>query len=247
MGEAEELWVEYLRCRDPDLREKLILRYVHLVKYVAGRLSLGFPSYQDEDDLVGYGVFGLLEALDRYELERGVKFETYAVARIRGAILDGLRAYDQVPISWRRRAKEVEKATLELENELGRSPTDGELAGHLGITLNELDVWMADFGKMSVLSLEETIFATGGDLEGEDEDPVEMVVFNERKELLGAAIDRLSEKERTVVALYYYEGLTVREIGQVMGLSNSRISQLHHRAVLRLRGFLGRLKKKIVG
>ncbi len=247
MGEAEELWAEYCRSRDPGLREKLILRYVHLVKHVAGRLALGFPSHQDEDDLVGYGVFGLLEALDRYELERGVKFETYAVARIRGAILDGLRAFDQVPISWRRHAKEMEKASMELENELGRFPTDGELAGRLGVGLDELNAWMADFGKMSVLSLEEAIFAAGGDLAGESQDPVELVAFNERKALLGAAIDRLPDRERSVVALYYYEGLTVKEIGQVMGLSNSRISQLHHRAVLRLRGFLARQKKKIMG
>ena len=248
--EDADLWRRYRESGDQKLREAIIVRYAPLVRYVVGRLLMGLPPHQEADELAGYGIFGLLESVDRYDPDRGVKFETYGVGRIRGGILDGLRAYDQAPGSWRRRARSIERAEQELEMKLGRVPEETELAEHLGISREELWQWLGEAGRMSVVSLEEVLFDGSERLEvmpdEREEDPAVLAEFAERKELLGAAIDRLPEKERQVVALYYYEGLTVKEIAEVMHLSPSRISQLHHRAILRLRGRLARAKQDVL-
>jgi RNA polymerase sigma factor for flagellar operon FliA len=231
-----------------ELRDRLIVRYAPLVKYVAGRLAMGLPPTIDVDDLISYGVFGLINAIERYDPGRNVKFETYAIARIRGAMLDGLRAFDWIPYSVRQKAKELERAYSRLEARLGRSATDCELAAELGVTLGALGKMLLDIRALALGSLDETW--NGEDEEGnglkpmeviEDsscEDPVDLVEFEERKRLLADAVQTLPERERLIVTLYYYEGLTAKEISRILGVSQSRISQLHSKAVMRLRARL---------
>lgn len=248
-----QIWEEYRKTHDPRLRERLILEHAPLVKYVAGRLAMALPSHIDLDDLVSYGIFGLIEAIDRYDHLRGVKFATYAIARIRGAIIDGLRQADWVPPAVRRKAKEIARAYAELERRLGRRATDEEMAGFLGISPEEFQNLLVEVAPATLLSLD--------DLWGEEEpgqrreigspaspadDPQMALEFEDRKRILAEAIDFLPGKERLVVALYYYEGLTVKEISQVMKLSPGRISQLHSKAILRLRGRLARYRESLL-
>lgn len=248
-------WVAYKERGDLQAREQLIVNYIHLVKYVAGRLAMGLPPYVDVDDLYSYGTFGLINAVERFDHTRGVKFETYAITRIKGSILDGLRSMDWVPSSLRQRAKELEDAYARLENRLGRSATDEEVAKELGADPDDVGKLVSDLSRTHLLSLEEMWPAGDGD-EGEfslkdligdekAEDPFESAAASEIKDVLGQAITMLPEKEKLVVTLYYYEGLTAKEIGEIMGLSVSRISQLHSKALLRLRGKLGRYKRAI--
>ncbi|QGG48195.1 RNA polymerase sigma factor WhiG [Heliorestis convoluta] len=249
------LWKQYKVSKDDTAREELILLYAPLVKYVAGRLSMLLPPNVDRDDLTSYGIFGLIDAIEKFDLSRGLKFETYAIARIRGSILDGLRAMDWVPASLRQKAKEVEKTMASLAHQLGREATDEEVAQAMGITSKDYqkiihdlkattllsldEYWPSDRDKSETVSLIETI------VDENVEDPGMSIEFQEIKEILTKAIDRLSDKEQKVIALYYYEGLTLKEIGVVLQLSESRISQIHTKAILRLRGQLARQKKKI--
>lgn len=241
------LWVLYKDTGDPAAREKLILNYSPLVKYVAGRLSSNLPQTVETADLISYGIFGLIDAIEKYDLERGIKFETYAIARIKGAIIDELRAMDWVPRSVRARAREIENAYIVLENRLKRVPSDEEVADEMGVTLKELNDILAKLSYTSVVSFEE--LWTGGDRDDrqnvvgtiEDEtaeDPVSMFESSEIREILAQAIEKLPERERLVIALYYYEGLTLKEIGEVLGVTESRVSQLHTKSVLRLRARL---------
>ncbi|MDP2872533.1 MAG: FliA/WhiG family RNA polymerase sigma factor [Bacillota bacterium] len=244
-----ELWQLYRVTRDSAVRERLIIRYAPLVKYVAGRLAMGLPPSIEVDDLISYGVFGLIDAIDKFDLDREVKFETYAIARIRGAMLDGLRAYDWIPYSVRQKAKVLERTYSKLEGRLGRSATDAEVAAELCVTPAKLGKMLLDVRGLAVTSLDETW--NGEDESGnglrpieviEDtsaEDPVGRVEFEERKKLVAEAVTKLPEKERLVVALYYFEGLTAKEISHILKVSQSRISQLHSRAIMRLRGRLG--------
>ncbi len=241
------LWAAYKDHGDPDSRERLILNFSPLVKYVAGRLSSSLPQTVDTADLISYGIFGLIDAIEKYDPGRGIKFETYAIARIKGAIIDELRAMDWVPRSVRARAREVENAYIVLETRLRRVPEDAEVADQMGITTKELSDILSKLSYTSVVSFEE--LWVGGDREEhgnamaviEDEtaeDPVAMFESEEIKDILATAIERLPERERIVIALYYYEGLTLKEIGQVLGVTESRVSQLHTKSVLRLRARL---------
>lgn len=228
-------------------------KYLPLVKHIAGRLSISLPSHIEQDDLIGYGVFGLLDALERFEPSKGVKFETYATLRIRGAIIDGLRIMDWVPHSARQKVKKVQDAFYQLEVELGRAATTEEAARFLGIEMKELEGILAQAQVMSLTSIDETAATQDGDSSSALDfihDPAAEEAFTEveneeRLKLLEQAIAKLPEKEQLVVALYYQEELTLKEIAAVLKLSESRISQLHSQAILRLRGRLSRQKKNL--
>jgi RNA polymerase sigma factor for flagellar operon FliA len=246
-SDTQSLWLEFRRTNDKGLRDRLILTYAPLVKYVAGRLGSGLPAHVDESDLVSYGLLGLISAIERYDPERDIKFETYAMARIKGAIIDELRALDWVPRSVRSRAREIERAITELESRLGRAPTDEEIAGKIGISVTELEDSLTDISRSSIAALDELWSGSG---EGDQvslldtiEDttgprPAEALDETELREALADAIARLPEREKLVVTLYYYEELTLREIGEVLGVTESRVSQLHTKAVLRLKARL---------
>ncbi len=238
------LWARYKDDDDPQARDDLILNYSPLVKYVAGRLASSLPQTVDTADLISYGVFGLIDAIEKYDMTRSIKFETYAIARIKGAIIDELRALDWVPRSVRSRAREIENAYVELENELKRVPSDEEVSSRMGITVKEYQDILTKLSYTSVVSFEE-LWVGGEREDGQSavasikdekaEDPVAIFESAEIKTILADAIDKLPEREKTVIALYYYEGLTLKEIGEVLGVTESRVSQLHTKAVLRLR------------
>ncbi|MBU4179987.1 MAG: RNA polymerase sigma factor WhiG [Actinobacteria bacterium] len=245
------LWVEYKQTGSAESREEVILHYAPLVKYVAGRVSSGLPSTVEFGDLVSYGVFGLLDAIEKYDPERGIKFETYAIARIKGAIIDELRADDWVPRSVRFKAREIERAYVALESELRRIPTDEEVADRLGVTLEEYVNLLGRLSFMSMVALDE-LWTVGGDRSDkicladtvEDmkvKDPSQTFELEEMKDIIANAINRLPERERIVVSLYYYEGLTMREIGEVLLVTESRVCQMHTKAILRLRARLGEM------
>jgi RNA polymerase sigma factor FliA len=246
--DTQSLWLQYRRTRDQGIRDRLILTYAPLVKYVAGRLGSGLPAHVDEGDLVSYGLLGLIGAIERYDPERDVKFETYAIARIKGAIIDELRAMDWVPRSVRSRAREIERAIAELERKLMRAPTDEEIAGKIGITTDELEESLTEIARSSIAALDElwTVSSSSGDQialidtieDTEAPDPQGTLSQTEMKEAIGEAIARLPEREKLVVTLYYYEELTLREIGEVLGVTESRVSQLHTKAILRLKARL---------
>jgi RNA polymerase sigma factor for flagellar operon FliA len=241
-------WDAFKRTGDRDAREKLILHYAPLVKYVASRVATGLPSSVDQHDLVSYGMFGLIDAMEKFEPGRGNKFETYAIPRIKGAIIDELRAMDWVPRSVRARARDIERAIAELEKKHMRAPTDEEIAAKLGVTEEELETSLSEIGRTSIAALDElwTISSSGGDQialidtieDTTGPEPQSALAQTELKEALGEAIARLPEREKLVVTLYYYEELTLREIGEVLGVTESRVSQLHTKAILRLKARL---------
>jgi RNA polymerase sigma factor for flagellar operon FliA len=255
LGE-EALWREYMVSRSPATREGIILRYAPLVKYVAGRVAIGLPSNVEFDDLVSYGVFGLMDAIEKFDTSRGIKFETYAIARIRGAILDGLRSNDWVPRSVRQKAKDLEKICAELENRLGRSATDQEISEAMSISLQEFYQLLSEVSCTTLSSLDELWMVNSNEEDSvrvldlvrndDSEDPLQHVEIEEIKTTLAAAIDCLPERERMVIALYYYEGLTLKEIGEIMEISESRVSQIHTKAIFRLRGRLNRWSRSSV-
>lgn len=248
-AEAEEAWEVYSLTRDPRVRNRLIMCYAPLVKYTAGRLAMGLPDTVEVDDLISYGVFGLIDAIERFDPQRQVKFETYAVARIRGAMLDGLRAFDWIPYWVRQKAKELERAYSRLEARLGRSATDAELAAELGISIRRLGKMLLEVRAMTLVSLDDTWNAADEDGTGvrpmeviEDPDapdPQAVLEFEERRRRLADALQTLPDREKLIVTLYYYEGLTAKEIGKILGVSQSRVSQLHSKAVMRLRARMG--------
>jgi RNA polymerase sigma factor for flagellar operon FliA len=243
-----ELWREFKATKEERLRERLILHYSPLVKYVAGRVGVGLPPNIEQADLVSYGIFGLIDAIEKFDLDRAIKFETYAISRIKGAIIDELRAIDWIPRSVRYKAREVEKAYAALEAKLHRSPTEAEVAEELGIKLEDLHTIFSQVSFVNVVALDELMSAgqeRGDKLSLVDtledtkaEDPVQAFESEETKFLLAKAINTLPEREKIVVTLYYYEGLTLAEIGQVLGVTESRICQMHTKAVLQLRGKL---------
>jgi RNA polymerase sigma factor FliA len=246
-GDTSELWQDYRRTGDRAIRDRLILTYAPLVKFVAGRLGATLPSHVDEQDLVSYGLLGLIGAIERFDPDREIKFETYAIARIKGAIIDELRSLDWVPRSVRTRAREIERAIASLERTLMRAPTDEEIAAKLELTLPELEESLAEISRTSMAALDELWTPSGGGDQVslidtiEDQagpDPEISLETTELKEALGEAIARLPEREKLVVTLYYYEELTLREIGEVLGVTESRVSQLHTKAVLRLKARL---------
>jgi len=242
------IWIEFKETGDARLREQLILHYSPLVKYVAGRVGTGLPPNIEQADLVSYGIFGLIDAIEKFDLERAVKFETYAIARIKGAIIDELRSIDWIPRSVRSKARDVEKAYASLEARLHRTPTEAEVAQELGIGMNDLHQIFNQVSFVNVVALDELLNSSAdrGDKvslvdtlhDTKAEDPVLAFEGEETKVLLARAINDLGEREKIVVTLYYYEGLTLAEIGQVLGVTESRICQMHTKAVLQLRGKL---------
>ena len=248
--DLRELWKSYKKSGDERAREKLVLAYSPLVKFVAGRMSTGLPAHIEESDLISYGLLGLIGAIERFEPERQIKFETFAVSRIKGSIIDELRSLDWVPRSVRARARHIERAIGELEARLGRAPTDEEISKKLGITEEELEESLGEIARSSIAALDElwTVSGSGGGGDQvalidtiEDEsapDPQGTLSVTEQKEALADAIARLPEREKLVVTLYYYEELTLREIGEVLGVTESRVSQLHTKAILRLKAHI---------
>ncbi|NMB32937.1 MAG: FliA/WhiG family RNA polymerase sigma factor [Clostridium sp.] len=238
-----ELWRQYSDTGDPAAKEKLIIEYTGVVKYIAGRLSIYFGSNVEYDDLIGYGIFGLIDAVEKFDLSKGVKFETYASLRIRGAIIDSIREMDWVPRTLRQKSKEIERVYSELENEFGRSATDKEVADRLGIGIKELNKLLGELNLSSMVSLEEFLEQNYEmDVKtapiSRDERPEGYLEMTELREILSDAIGKLPEKERLVVSLYYFNDLTLKEISAIMKVSESRISQLHTKGILRLKGKL---------
>lgn len=246
--ELKDLWRRYKDQQDERARERLVVAYSPLVKYVAGRMGAGLPAHIEDADLISYGLGGLISAIERFDPSREIKFETFAISRIKGAIIDELRSMDWVPRSVRARAREIERAHIALEAKLQRTPTDQELADKLEMPLPEFHEALTQISTSSVLALDElwTVSDSSGDQvslldtieDPKAEDPQSALASTELKDRLADAIDGLPEREKLVVALYYYENLTLREIGDVLGVTESRVSQLHTKAVLRLKSRL---------
>jgi RNA polymerase sigma factor for flagellar operon FliA len=247
--ELREMWKRYKEQGDDRARERLVVAYSPLVKYVAGRMSSGLPAHVDEADLVSYGLTGLINAIARFDLSRQIKFETYAITRIRGAIIDELRTLDWVPRSVRTRAREIERANQTLEARLQRAPTDEEMAAQLEMSVADFQEALVQISHSTIIALDElwntndqngdqvSLLDTLADHNAPD--PQALVDQAELRDRIAAAIAALPEREKLVIALYYYENLTLREIGEVLGVTESRVSQLHTKAVLRLRSKLG--------
>jgi RNA polymerase sigma factor for flagellar operon FliA len=251
----DELWALYRRKKDPAIRDAFIRQYAPLVKYVAGKVAANMPSTVEFEDLVGFGVFGLLDAIDKFDPEKNVKFKTYAVTRIRGAIFDELRSIDWVPRSVRQKTKEIEEAVVGLEAKLGRPASDSEIAGSLGLSEDELLKTMLKISGTSVLSLNDVWYSgdesdkisIGESIESPSSlNPDAAVEREEIKRVIVQAINELPDKEKKVLVLYYYEDLTLKEIGQVLEVTESRVSQLHTKAILRLRAKLTNVRKGIL-
>jgi RNA polymerase sigma factor FliA len=244
MDELAALWAEFKGTASPQARERLILHYAPLVKYVASRVATGLPASVEQADLVSYGMFGLIDALEKFEPARGNKFETYAIPRIKGAIIDELRAMDWVPRSVRFKARQIEKAYSDLESIMKRAPSEKEVAARLGVTLKELHDVITQISFVSVLALDE-LLSVGSDrgeqvslldtLADRGSDVTMGLEGQETRGLLAAAINSLSEREKIVVTLYYFEGLTLAEIGEILGVTESRVCQIHTKAVNQLR------------
>ncbi len=244
--ELKNLWDRFKSTGDASAREGLILHYSALVKFVAGRVRAGLPRSVDPQDLASYGTFGLIDAIDKFDLDRGFKFETYAVNRIKGAILDELRALDWVPRSVRSRAREIQRSLAELEHSMQRSPTDEELASHMGVQLETLQDHLGEISTLGFVALDELLnpaerdSAAVGDVMADPRasDPSGSFEKEETRYLLADSIQRLPDRERLVVTLYYYEGLTLAEIGKVLSVTESRVCQIHTKAVMSLRNRL---------
>jgi RNA polymerase sigma factor FliA len=253
--EEDNLWAEYRKEKSPALRDKFIQQYMPLVKYVAGKISVGMPNSVEFDDLVGFGQFGLLDAIEKYDPAKNVKFKTYAVTRIRGAIFDELRQIDWVPRSVRQKSREIEDTINNLEAKLGRTANDHEIAEALGMSEDDYHRTIMKVSGTSVLSLNDVWYngddagnmSIGDSIESPSSmNPDSIVEREEIKKVIIQAINELPEKEKMVIVLYYHEDLTFKEIGQVLNVSESRISQLHTKANLRLRAKLTNLRKGIM-
>jgi RNA polymerase sigma factor for flagellar operon FliA len=246
--ELKDLWRRYRTAGEPKARERLVVAYSPLVKYVAGRMASGLPTHVEEADLISYGLIGLISAIERFDLEREIKFETYAIPRIRGAIIDELRALDWVPRSVRAKARQIERANVKLEHKLQRPPTDEEMAAELDMDMEQFQEALIQISNSTIAALDElwTVSDSSGDQislldtiqDPGAPDPSKAADATDLKDRVADAIARLPEREKLVIALYYYENLTLREIGEVLGVTESRVSQLHTKAVLRLRSHL---------
>jgi RNA polymerase sigma factor for flagellar operon FliA len=253
-GSIEDLWAAFKRSASRTARDRLILHYSPLVKYVAGRVSVGLPATIEQSDLVSYGIFGLLDAIEKFDPARQVKFETYAITRIKGAIIDELRSSDWVPRSVRAKARSVEDAYVKLEAELLRTPTDAELATELGITEGDLHDVFNQISFIGLVPLDGMLSGASGDRDvattvGETipdsrESPVAAFEVAEMKRTLATTMNRLSDREKVVLTLYYYEGLTLAEIGEVLGVTESRVCQIHTKAVLQMRSRILALERE---
>ena len=241
--EKQKLWDEYSKKHTPELREQIIMEYANLVKIVAGRLSIYLGYNVEYEDLVSYGIFGLIDAIDKFDCEKGVKFETYASLRIRGAILDQIRKMDWLPRTLRQRQKKIDAAYQKLETISGRSATDKELAQELEISTDELENWQNQMKISNLVSLDEYMEQGEGKVEAQSSEdyaqPERVIEKEELKRILMDALQGLTEKEKKVILLYYYEDLTLKEISVALEVSESRISQLHTKALQKMRKKLG--------
>jgi len=251
----EELWEDYVKTKDPKIREAFVIQYSPLVKYVAGKVAMTMPQSIEFDDLVGYGVFGLLDAIEKFDPSREIKFKTYAVTRIRGAIYDELRSIDWVPRSIRQKVKELEATYMHMENKLGRIATDDEIAQEMGISIQELNQLYIKISSTTLISTndpwrqgdEQEKVSIMETLESPNSlNPDVIVEREEVKKLVIKTIEELPEKEKKVLILYYYEDLTLKEIGEVLNVTESRVSQLHTKAILRLKSKLNHIKGSLV-
>jgi RNA polymerase sigma factor FliA len=241
--EVVRLWTLYKDEGDVHARERLILQYSPLVKYVAGRVSVGLPSSVEHGDLVSYGMFGLMDAIEKFDLSKGFKFETYAISRIKGSIIDELRSIDWIPRSVRTKAKRVERALAALEERLDRTPTEEELAAELEMDVDELRQVLTQVSLTSIAALDERMPGEDGDKQSlvdtladrDATDPQDALEDAEIRRMLAETINRMSDREKTVIVLYYFEGMTLSQIGEVLGVTESRVCQMHTKAVLGLR------------
>lgn len=244
LDNKERLWIEYSHSRTSVIREQIIIEYVPLVKIVAGRLAIYLGSNVEYDDLVGYGIFGLIDAIDKFDYGKGIKFETYASLRIRGAILDQIRKMDWIPRSVRQKQRAIDNAIKKLEAERGSGYSDEDIAKELGISDDEYCSWLGQTNVSNISSLDDYV-DQGNDVQSSNNtaymrnEPEYVVEEKELKNALSQALTALTEKERKVVLLYYYEELTLKEISQVMEVSESRVSQLHSKALKKMKGYLG--------
>lgn len=250
-----ELWIKYRKNHSPEIREYFIVKYAPLTKYVAGKISNCLPSHIEFDDIVGYGVFGLLDAIDKYDPDKGVQFNTYAVNRIRGAIYDELRSIDWVPRSVRQKTREVEEAISSLEAKLGRAATNEEIANSMGMTVADYDELLLKISNSSIISLTSTRFPNDAPETGAVGDSIEaptaynpdiIVEREEVKKIVIQAINELPDREKKVLIMYYYEDMTLKEIGKVLNVTESRVSQIHTSANLKLRAKLTNVTKGIM-
>lgn len=247
-SDVDELWARYKAGGDRKIRDELILRYSPLVKFVAGRVSAGLPHSIEQSDLVSYGMFGLIDAIEKFDADRNIKFETYAITRIKGAIIDELRSIDWVPRSVRTKARSVERAYAALEATLGRAPTDAEVAAEMEVSESDLQSIFSQISYIGIIGLDEVVSGGGAErgdsitlgdtLADRREGPVATFEVEEMKLILAGAINRLGDREKIVLSLYYYEGLTLAQIGQVLGVTESRVCQIHTKAVMLLRSRL---------
>ncbi len=243
--ESEILWIDYGKTKDVNLRNQIIMKYVYLVKHVVNRMWGSYSHIKQMEDLVSYGVIGLIDAIERYDISRGVKFETYAYFRIRGEIIDQIRKSDWIPKNVRMQGKKIEQAMAFLEGKIGRQPSEQEVANHLSIRIEDLQKFLGQCHSLSLISLEEQLLdATSGSalVADKGESPERLAVDNEMKEVLANAIETLTEKEKMVVSLYYFEEMNLKEIGSVLGVSESRVSQIHTKALFRMKNRLMRHK-----
>lgn len=246
MDEAgrNKLWEAYAKTKSPEIREKLILEYASLVKLVAGRLSMYLGYNVEYDDLVSYGIFGLIDAIDKFDSMKAVKFETYASLRIRGAILDQIRKMDWIPRTIRQKQKKIDAAMKEIESLTGRAATDGEIASSLGISEDDYLTWQSQMKITGLVSLNE-FMESGSEIPADQssqrrfDGPEEVIEKEELKKMLQQALELLTEKEKKVILLYYYEDLTLKEISNVLEVSESRVSQLHTRALQKMKTKMG--------
>lgn len=240
---VEKLWQKFYNTKDDETKQKLIENYIPLVKHVVYRMNIKLPTYLEQDDLISYGIFGLIQAVDRYDIKKGVKFETYAYSRIRGSIIDELRKLDLIPQNIRKKAKFLENIYSQLEQELGRSVSDRDICRKLKISQPELDeMYMEITPFTNLIPFDDFLFVENKS-KAKPEIQIEQM---EVKKILAKAINSLSKQEKLVITLYYYEGLNFKEISEVLNLSQGRISQLHTKAILRLRGKLSKDKENLI-
>lgn len=241
---TDELWEKYEQSKDISIKQLLIEEYVWLVKIVAGRMYNYYGSKIEYDDLVGFGIMGLIDSIQRFDVNKNIKFETYAQIRIKGTIIDNIRRLDWIPRSLRKKSKEIQNAMIKLKNELGRNPSNKELAEYSHMSLKELEETLADIVNFNVASLEDLLVNNGEHYVYNDRNrdtPENIFEKKEIKEILGRTIDELPENQKKVISLYYYEELTYKEIGNIMELSESRISQIHSKAILNIKNKLLKL------
>lgn len=242
--DVHRLWLDYKKTGCIEVRNKLIENYLPLVNVIAGRIAISLPAHVDRDDLISSGFFGLLDAIERYDLDKKNKFETYAGIRIRGAILDYLRSKDWIPVSLRQKIRKYEHAVVELENMLGRSATDEEIAAKMQLTAEELHELVKQLNIATIVPLDDYIRIEA--MADTENSQLLNIEAQEIQDILAKAIDDLPEKEKLVVSLYYYNELTLKEISLILNLSEARISQLHTKAIMRLRASLAPVRSSVV-